>query len=98
MLHEHAQIKHYRVWTGDQNQAKSFEFISGKSDILLWLQQQRPRLIASGRRHLVTTILVGKHEFSFRAETVAEQQQSAYFIGWIKLQEQLIYRYTVVPD
>ena len=37
-------------------------------------------------------------EFSFRAETVAGQQQSACFIGWIKLRDQLIYRYTVVPD
>ena len=98
VLHEHAQIKHYRVWTGDQNQAEPFELISGKSNILLWLEQQRPRLIASGRRHLVRTVLVGNHEFSFRAETVVEQQKSACFIGWIKLRDQLIYRYTVVPD
>ena len=41
VLHEHAEIKHYRVWTGDQNQAEPFELISGKSNILLWLQQQR---------------------------------------------------------
>ena len=98
VLHEHAEIKHYRVWTGDHNQAEPFELISGKPNILLWLQQQRPRLIASGRRHLVKTILVGNHEFSFRAETLAEQQQPACFVGWIKLQDQLIYRYTVVPD
>ena len=44
------------------------------------------------------TILVGNHEFSFRAETVVEQQKAACFIGWIKLRDQLIYRYTVVPD
>ena len=98
VLHEHAEIKHYRVWTGDQNQAEPFELISGKSNILLWLQQQRTRLIASGRKHLVKTVLVGNHEFSFRAETIAGQQQSACFIGWIKLRDQLIYRYTVVPD
>ena len=98
VLHEHAEIKHYRVWTGDQNQAEPFELISGKSNILLWLQQQKPRLIASGRRHLVKTVLVGNHEFSFRAETVAGQQQSACFMGWIKLRDQLIYRYTVVPE
>jgi hypothetical protein len=29
VLHEHAEIKHYRVWTGDQNQAEPFELISG---------------------------------------------------------------------
>ena len=98
VLHEHAEIKHYRVWTGDHNQAEPFELISGKSNILLWLRQQEPRLIAAGRRHLVKTILVGNHEFAFRAETLAEQQQSACFIGWIKLRDQLIYRYTVVPD
>ncbi len=98
VLHENAEIKHFRVWTGDQNQAEPFELVSGKSDILLWLQQQRPRLIASSRRHLVKTVLVGNNEFSFRAETVAGQQHSASFIGWIVLRDQLIYRYTVVPD
>ena len=98
VLHEHAEIKHYRVWTGDQNQAEPFELISGKSNILLWLQEQRRRLIASCRKHLVNTVLLGNNEFSFRAETVAGQQKSACFIGWIKLRDQLIYRYTVVPD
>ncbi|MFC6719826.1 nuclear transport factor 2 family protein [Natrialbaceae archaeon GCM10025810] len=97
-MHPDVDWTHMQVWEHDGHTSRETDSLDGREELRAFLDARVDEMQVVGIEHKVRDIVYEDGRGGFRAEVVGPEGDTAGFIGWVEMTDDLISRYTVAPE
>ncbi|WP_265112097.1 hypothetical protein [Halosolutus halophilus] len=97
-MHPDVNWTHTQVWEHDGHTSRETDFLDGREELHAFLDDRIDEMQVVGIEHKVRDAVYEDGRGGFKAEVVGPEGDTAGFIGWVEVTDDLISRYTVAPD